>query len=164
MYLPPPVAVQHDNYLLFELMRCWSRIKARGSLGLQRASPLFWGKCPTFERLCFYLFVSRNIESPKQPSMACVTVLLTSFVLYRLFTSHPEIGPLFPDVKNCQDLLEMRKRQRLNGHPEKIVAVLNEALKAMDDAAIFYAKMEGVGKLMANVGLDLESLKVSKIS
>ena len=138
--------------------------KGKGLTGAPAGQSTILGEVPTFERLCLYLFVSRNIESPKQPSMACVTVLLTSFVLYRLFTSHPEIGPLFPDVKNCQDLLEMRKRQRLNGHPEKIVAVLNEALKAMDDAAIFYAKMEGVGKLMANVGLDLESLKVSKIS
>ena len=57
----------------------------------------------------------------------------------------------------------MRRRQRFAGHPKRIVDVLNEALKAMDDAAIFYAKMEGVGKVMANVGLDLENLKVSKM-
>ena len=73
------------------------------------------------------------------------------------------MGVLFPDVNNCQDLLEMRGKQQLDGHPKKIFTVLKEALKAINDADVFYAKMEGVGKLMAKVGLDLENLKVSCI-
>ena len=95
--------------------------------------------------------------------MLLATVIMSNALSCRLFKAHPEMGPLFPDVKNYQDLVEMRRKQQLEGHPERIFSALKEALRAINDADIFYAKMEAIGVLMARVGLDLQNLKVSCI-
>ena len=78
----------------------------------------------------------------------------------RLFLARPDIGPLLPDIKCYQDLVEMRQSQQLYGHPKIIIRILNEALLSVHDADVFYTKMEGVGKVMAKASLDPGNLKV----
>ena len=89
--------------------------------------------------------------------------IMKVFFFCRLFKTYPKIAPLFPSVNTCQELQNMRRKGQLYGHPKKLINVLREALQAINDADIFYAKMEGIGKVMAKVGLDLESLKVSSM-
>ena len=78
----------------------------------------------------------------------------------RLFQTYPDIARLFPDVKTQRDLEEMRRKKRLSGHPLRMVSVLSEAVSSIDDAKMFYRRMDNVGKLMAKAGVEDENLKV----
>ena len=67
---------------------------------------------------------------------------------------------MFPDVKSERDLEEMRRKKRLSGHPLRMVSVLSEAVSSINDAKVFYRKMDNVGRLMAKAGVDDENLQV----
>ena len=54
----------------------------------------------------------------------------------------------------------MRRRKRLSGHPLRMVSVLSEAVSSINDAKIFYKKMDNIGKLMAKAGVDTENMQV----
>ena len=87
-------------------------------------------------------------------------MLALNVVTLRLFQTHPDIARMFPDVKSERDLEEMRRKKRLSGHPLRMVSVLSEAVSSINDAKMFYRKMDNVGRLMAKAGVDDENLQV----
>lgn len=96
----------------------------------------------------------------KYPLSPLTKIFCHDFSFFRLFQTHPDIGRLFPDVKNQRDLEVMRCKNRLSGHPLRMISVLSEAVSSINDAKIFYRKMDNIGRLMAKAGIDDQNLQV----
>ncbi|CAH3119530.1 unnamed protein product [Porites lobata] len=63
----------------------------------------------------------------------------------KFFENNPEYKCLFPEFKELS-LSDIEKTKELHGHAKRVMKALENAVSAMDDAEIFAAYLDGLGR------------------